>query len=58
MDNVMTVGNGINDENMTAVAAIDVSTDPKHLKADFIASGEDEGGEVVVDRLLSLVRNS
>ncbi|MFA5894552.1 MAG: HAD family hydrolase [Candidatus Shapirobacteria bacterium] len=58
MENVMTVGNGINDENMTAVAAIDVSTDPKHLQADFVAVGEDEGGEVVVDKLLSLVRQS
>lgn len=58
MENVMTVGNGINDENMTAVAALDVSTDVKHLSADFIAVGEDEGGEVVVDKLLSLVRNS
>lgn len=58
MENVMTVGNGINDENMTAVAAVDVSTDAKHLSADFIAVGEDEGGEVVVDKLLSLVLTS
>ncbi|MBI2465417.1 HAD family phosphatase [Candidatus Shapirobacteria bacterium] len=58
MENVMTVGNGINDENMTAVAAVDVSTDAKHLSADFIAVGEDGGGEVVVDKLLSLVLTS
>lgn len=58
MENVMTVGNGINDENMTAVAAIDISTDEKHLSADFISAGEDEGGEIVVDKLLSLVRKS
>ncbi|MFZ2153018.1 MAG: HAD hydrolase family protein [Microgenomates group bacterium] len=56
MKNVMTVGNGINDENMTAVAGIDVSTDPKHLNADFVAVGEEVGGEVVVDKIMSLIK--
>ena len=55
MEQVMTVGNGINDENMTAVAGLDISTDPKHLSADFVAVGEELGGEMVVDKILELV---
>ena len=58
MDQVMTVGNGINDENMTAAAGLDISTDPKHLSADFVATGEELGGEVVVDKILSLVEKN
>lgn len=54
LQNVMTVGNGINDENMTRVGGIAVSTDPKHLQADFVATGEEEGGLAVVDKLLEL----
>jgi peptidyl-prolyl cis-trans isomerase B (cyclophilin B) len=57
MEEVMTVGNGINDQNMSDVAGIDVSTDPKHLEADFAVWGEERGGEVVVDRVLRLVEN-
>ena len=57
MSQVMTVGNGINDENMTDVVGIDVSTDPKHLMADFVVWGEEAGGEKVVDRILQLVEN-
>lgn len=57
MSEVMTVGNGINDEDMTDVVGIDVSTDEKHLKADFVVWGEEIGGEKVVDRVLKLVEN-
>ncbi|MBU4264894.1 HAD hydrolase family protein [Patescibacteria group bacterium] len=54
MVEVMTVGNGINDENMTEITGIDVSTDPKNLKADFAVFGEHLAGEKVVDKLLQL----
>ena len=54
MSEVMTVGNGINDANMTDVVGIDVSTDEKHLKADFVVWGEEIGVEKVVDRVLKL----
>jgi hydroxymethylpyrimidine pyrophosphatase-like HAD family hydrolase len=57
MGEVMTVGNGINDENMTDVVGIDVSTDRKHLQADFVVWGEEVGGELVVDRVLKLTEN-
>jgi hydroxymethylpyrimidine pyrophosphatase-like HAD family hydrolase len=57
MGNVMTVGNGINDTNMRDVVGLDVSTDQKHLSADFVAWGEHLGGEDVVDRVLELVEN-
>jgi peptidyl-prolyl cis-trans isomerase B (cyclophilin B) len=55
MEEVMTVGNGINDQNMTDAAGIDISTDPKHLQADFAVWGEERAGEMVVDRVLKLV---
>jgi len=55
MNNVATVGNGINDKNMTDVVGIDISTDQEHLKADFVAIGEHLGGEIVIDKLLSLL---
>jgi HAD superfamily hydrolase (TIGR01484 family) len=54
MSQVMTVGNGINDANMTDIVGIDVSTDRKHLQADFAVWGEEIGGEKVVDRILKL----
>lgn len=57
MSEVMTVGNGINDKNMTDIVGIDVSTDPKHLLADFVVWGEDVGGKVVVDRVLKIIEN-
>lgn len=57
MEEVMTVGNGINDADMTDVVGIDVSTDAKHLKADFVVWGEEIGGEKVVDRVLKLAEN-
>jgi hydroxymethylpyrimidine pyrophosphatase-like HAD family hydrolase len=57
MRNVMTVGNGINDTNMRDVVGLDISTDQKHLSADFVAWGEHLGGEDVVDRVLELVEN-
>jgi hydroxymethylpyrimidine pyrophosphatase-like HAD family hydrolase len=55
MDSVMTVGNGINDKNMTNIVGIDISTDPKHLSADFQVTGEHLGGEIVIDKILSLI---
>lgn len=57
MSEVMTVGNGINDVDMTDVVGIDVSTDEKHLQADFVVWGEEIGGEKVIDRVLKLVEN-
>ena len=57
MSEVMTVGNGINDEDMTDVVGIDISTDERHLQADFVVWGEEVGGEKVVDRILKLMSN-
>lgn len=55
MHNVMTVGNGINDVNMTNIVGLDISTDPRHLNADFIAHGEHLGGLTVANKILSLL---
>lgn len=55
MENVMTVGNGINDVDMTNIVGLDISTDPKHLSADFQVAGSHLGGAVVIDKLLSLI---
>ncbi|HCU55365.1 hypothetical protein A2574_00140 [Candidatus Shapirobacteria bacterium RIFOXYD1_FULL_38_32] len=55
MDEIMIVGNGINDRDMRNGVGIDVSTDPKSLKADFWTEGEEVGGEKLVDRILKLV---
>lgn len=57
MSEVMTVGNGINDKEMTNIVGIDISTDEKHLEADFVVWGEEIGGEKVVDRVLKLMEN-
>jgi len=56
MDQVMTVGNGINDSNMTDIVGIDVSTNPERLEADFVVSGEELGAGKLIDRLLELVK--
>jgi len=55
MSQVMTVGNGINDNNMRDIVGIDVSTDPKHLKADYFVEGEHLGGEILIKKLLQLI---
>lgn len=53
---VMTVGNGINDEEMTARVGLSVTTDKQHLNAEFGAEGEEKGGEAVVEKMLELSR--
>lgn len=53
---MMTVGNGINDVNMGKVAGIDVSTDKEHLVADFYVDGEQLGGEVLIERILEIMK--
>lgn len=58
MTEVMTVGNGINDANMRDIVEIDVSTDPKHLNADYFIEGEEMGGERLVEKILSLKSDS
>lgn len=51
---LLTVGNGINDQNMTTSTSINISTDPSHLQSDdFFVEGEHLGGEKVIDYLLA-----
>jgi len=56
MNQVMTVGNGINDNNMRDIVGVDVSTDPKHLQADYFVEGEELGGEGLIRWILALIR--
>lgn len=51
----MAIGNGPNDKDMTDVAGIGVSTEPKELEADFHTTGDQHlGGEELIDTLLKL----
>ena len=51
----MAIGNGPNDKDMTDIAGIGVSTEPKALEADFHTTGEQHlGGEELIDTLLRL----
>ncbi|RLC33339.1 hypothetical protein DRH14_05045 [Candidatus Shapirobacteria bacterium] len=58
VEEMMTVGNGINDKNMIEQVGVGVSTDGLHLEADFVVEGEHLGGEMVVDKLLELVEGA
>lgn len=50
------IGNGRNDRDMTEVAGIGVTTEPKVLKADFYTTGKLHlGGEELTNKLLELV---
>lgn len=53
-ENAIAIGNGINDKDMTDLAAIGVSTDKEHLEADYFCEGEHLGGEYLMDKLLEL----
>jgi len=51
------IGNGRNDKDMTRVAGIGVTTEPKVLEADFYTVAELHlGGEELIDKLLELVK--
>lgn len=55
-ENIITVGNGINDADLTAKKSINISTDPINLQTDdYFADGEHLGGLAVLDHLLNLV---
>jgi len=55
-DNVLTVGNGINDADLTENKSINISTDPLNLQTDdYVAPGEHEGGLLIINHLLSLL---
>lgn len=53
-ENAIAIGNGINDKDMTDIAAIGVTTDKEHLEADYFCEGEHLGGEYLMDKLLDL----
>jgi hydroxymethylpyrimidine pyrophosphatase-like HAD family hydrolase len=53
-ENAIAIGNGINDKDMTDIAAIGVTTDREHLEADYYCEGEHLGGEYLMDKLLEL----
>lgn len=56
LENVITVGNGINDADLTAKKSINISTDPNNLQTDdFYVEGEHEGGFLILNHLLSLL---
>ncbi|MFA7301191.1 MAG: HAD hydrolase family protein [Candidatus Shapirobacteria bacterium] len=56
LENVITVGNGINDADLTTKKSINISTDPTNLQTDdFFAQGEHDGGLLVINHLLSLL---
>lgn len=54
VENAIAIGNGINDKDMTDIAAIGVTTDREHLEADYFCEGEHLGGEYLMDKLLEL----
>lgn len=51
---LMAVGNGINDKDMTDLAGIGITTDKETLKSDYFIDGEHLGGEYLMDKLLEL----
>lgn len=54
--NIITVGNGINDSDLTASKSINISTDPVNLQTDdYCVEGEHEGGLLIINHLLSLL---
>ena len=56
VENVITVGNGINDADLTANKSINISTDSRNLQTDdYISEGEHEGGLLIINHLLSLL---
>ena len=54
---VMTVGNGINDQEMISEVGVSVSTDPKHLQAAFFVEVEERGGQTLVELILRSLRS-
>jgi hydroxymethylpyrimidine pyrophosphatase-like HAD family hydrolase len=57
-DEVMVVGNGINDRDSVTSNFLNVSTDSKNLVSDdYFIDGEHLGGEILIDKLLELLEN-
>ncbi len=57
LQNVITIGNGINDSDLTEKISINISTDPQNLKTDdYFAEGEHLGGTAILDHLLFLIK--
>ena len=55
-ENVVTVGNAINDADLTGEKSINISTDSQNLQTDdYFAEGEHLGGLAVINHLLSLI---
>jgi hydroxymethylpyrimidine pyrophosphatase-like HAD family hydrolase len=55
-ENIITVGNGINDSDLTSGSTINISTDPIHLKTDdYFVEGEHSGAITILDHLLKLL---
>jgi len=56
-DQVMSVGNGINDRDSVTSQFLNISTDPENLVTDdFFVKDEHLGGEQILDHLISLVQ--
>ena len=55
-ENIITVGNGVNDSDLTSSKTINISTDPVHLQTDdYFVEGEHLGADKILDHLLSLI---
>lgn len=55
LSEAMAIGNGPNDKDMTDIAGIGVTTEPKVLKADYYATGDEHlGGLELINKLLDL----
>lgn len=55
-EQAMAIGNGINDKDMIDVAGIGITTDKVNLSADYFIDGEHLGGEILMDKLLELLK--
>lgn len=56
-DQVMSVGNGINDRDSVTSQFLNISTDPKNLVTDdYFVENEHLGGEQILDHLISLIQ--
>lgn len=56
-ENAIAIGNGINDKDMTDLAAIGITANKEALAADYYCEGEHLGGEYLMDKLLELKEN-
>jgi phosphoserine phosphatase len=51
-ENLLAVGDGLNDKEMVEMAGIGVSADINDLKAQYYTVGKGLGGEILIDYLL------